>query len=175
MQKMTIETGFKNIGKLFADRVLNYPHHPLFEAVVTYFLINLSDLLEFSQAMGNRVDFKDNIELTSYITDATSLIKHCRNAACHLDSKRNLLDQGYAAFNVIEGNKHTLSIEGINLAGEFPDDVAIFFGRTRLYEGRHLMRALRSAYEFHASHMPDRHDEWADWLGIQQMPACSAP
>ncbi|WP_241300562.1 hypothetical protein [Burkholderia stabilis] len=117
-------------------------HHPLFQAAVVQMLICLNDLLQKASKDKVRVNFVDQVQ--EGVGDVTDLVSKCRNAACHIDSSLCDVEFGRYRFGVLIGRGDGVIVgDRPVIESEFDDDVAIFFGTTRLYLRRHAFRALR--------------------------------
>ncbi|MYN06568.1 hypothetical protein [Pseudoduganella aquatica] len=126
---------------------------PHFEAAITLLAINLNDALQKASTDGKRITFSDNIDAEAKVADVTELISKFRNAACHIFSPLTKVDGGKFRFIVIGGKAiGAISISSWDFGSDFEDDVAIYFGRFRVYLVRHIQRAvdeLNSAYPRH--------------------------
>lgn len=113
------------------------------EACVVLLLINLNDLAGRCRAEGRPLDFKEHVQVTDEVKDITDLISKMRNAACHIRSKSRNLGDAPFVFNRIVGYMPNAFDLGEVFAGcDFPDDVAIYYGKYRLYLHRHFGRAV---------------------------------
>jgi len=135
--------------RLLATGVLSRRDDPLFEAAVTTILIGLNDLLQKADRLNMRVDFKDNVDqIVGKERDVTDLISICRNAACHITSPLNTLGGMSFVFNTVRGKyPSALNINGAAIGCDFEDDMAIYWGSTRLYLKRHLLSSLEIVAE----------------------------
>lgn len=115
----------------------------LFESAVTLLLVHLNDLLQKAKLDGKRVDFADDMEITETIADVTDLIRACRNAACHVTSGEHKIDAGKFTFCVTSGyGPRAFVINGQEMGCDYADDIAIYYGKNRVYLRRHLLRSF---------------------------------
>ncbi|WP_213761749.1 hypothetical protein [Caballeronia sp. dw_19] len=120
----------------------NVKQSPLLEPAVTQLLIWMNDLLQRADDRGSRITFAD--EMVPDTGDITDLISKMRNAACHMKSKNTVLDFGSIRFGVLFGrvpNAIQYNNE-IALSSDYEDDVAVYFGKYRVYLRRQAYRAL---------------------------------
>ena len=89
----------------------------VYEACVVMLLVNLHDLLQAARATGRPLVFADYIDPREDASNITELVAKCRNAACHVWTRPAL-------------------------GCDYHDDVAIYYGRYRLYLRRHVLRAV---------------------------------
>lgn len=115
----------------------------VFEASVTLLLVHLSDLLQKAKIDGKRVSFVDDVTVSDAIADVTDVVRACRNAACHVTSGQHQIDAGKFTFCVVAGYSPTaFSINGVDRGCAYHDDLAIYYGSTRVYLRRHLLRSF---------------------------------
>jgi hypothetical protein len=122
---------------------------PIFEAAVVFLLINLNDLLQKAKTDGARISFTDHIALNDRVSDVTDLVSKMRNAACHLGSPENDIGISKFRFCTVAGKQNAIMLGDLAIGCEFEDDIAIYYGRHRLYVRRHVARAieeLRNVY-----------------------------
>lgn len=105
---------------------------------------------------GKRIDFEDDVLKTVYknhtgemknVNDVSDLIIFIRNAAVHLESQNNYLDEGsFFAFNVVVGlSPDAYNVNGVVMGCDYADDMAVWHGQQRLYLKRHALRAFEEA------------------------------
>lgn len=113
-----------------------------YEACVLMLLVNLHDLLQRAKAAGQPVTFTDHIEPDAEVDNVSELVAKSRNAACHVWGRSNASSNAFR-FNRVAGYcRHATVFDGKTLGCEFHDDVAIYYGKCRLYLNRHAVRAL---------------------------------
>lgn len=122
-----------------------------FQPSLVFVLINLNSLLQVAESLGHRISFADHIEPGPQIEDVTALVQVCRDAACHVgDLSGSSTPSGFV---VVSGYVQSqLSHDGCAHHCEFPDDIAVYIGRHRLYLLRHLKRAFDEVSEVLAGH-----------------------
>jgi hypothetical protein len=124
----------------------------LFEASVTLLLVHLNDLLQKAKLDGNRIDFTDDMETSESIADITDLVRACRNAACHVTSGEHKIDSGKFTFCVTSGyGPSAFLIEGQEMGCDHADDIAIYYGKNRVYVKRHLFRSFELVAQMYRS------------------------
>lgn len=118
--------------------------NPLFEAAATLFLIHLADLLMKANQDGKRISWDDDVEKTEKIKDVTDLIRAARNAACHVSSDQHKVEPAVKfTFTVCFGySPRAAIINGVELGCYHANEIAIFYGTTRVYVKRQLIRCL---------------------------------
>jgi hypothetical protein len=117
-----------------------------FQPCITQVLIELSDVLQKAAKKNLRVNFTDDIPQSTKAKDITDLINDCRNASCHVTSGKRIFDNNKFTFCAVSGySPNAMMINGIALGCDYHDDVAIFWGNSRLYLVRHLFRAFHEA------------------------------
>jgi hypothetical protein len=122
--------------------------HPLFEAAITQLLIGLNDLLQKAKRDGKRVALIDHVQITEGRADVTDLIRDCRNAACHISTGLHNLGTNKFTFNTISGKRpNAFRIGNLTLGCEFEDDIAAYWGESRLYLKRNALVAFQAAIE----------------------------
>lgn len=126
---------------------------PFFEASLTLLLINLSDLLQKANIDGRRIGFAEDVDIGEG-KDVTDLIASARNSACHISSNSHKIDAGRFTLIVVAGFKpNAYRINGVSYGSDYEDDVAIYYGKSRLYIGRHLLRALIEVSHVYADYI----------------------
>ncbi len=146
MRASDVQSSISRCADIFNCGVLNSGNSAgvVFESAVTLLLINLSDLLQKAKADGNRVSFSDDMEVTEAIPDVTELVRTCRNAACHVSSGEHKIDFGKFTFCVASGyGPSAYVINGHTMGCDFADDIAVYYGKNRVYLRRHLLRSFQ--------------------------------
>lgn len=112
------------------------------EACVIMLLVNLHDLLQRARLLGQPVTFDDQIDQDCDVANVTELVAKCRNAACHVWGRANGGAKAYRFHRIAGDCPRACVIDGRTLGCDHHDDVAIYYGRIRLYLRRHAGRAL---------------------------------
>jgi hypothetical protein len=126
-----------------------------------YLMIYLKDLLVALDKADRRVNFTDDLPHVPKdpVKDITELIRRVRNACCHSESPEQDTDFGAARFTIVRGSRAGVKIGNEeHLVGDYDDDIAIWFGRYRLYHKRQLVRVIEEAQ----SHLLN----WAEGIGL---------
>ena len=121
--------------------------HVLQRSAFIDLVICLRDLLNKAQRYGTRVAFADDILTNDYVKDVTDAITAVRDARCHIDSFKHLFDDhgNRGSYLVVYGKGSFMKIGDLELKADYPDDVAVFYGKNRLYLKRHIIRAFEQA------------------------------
>lgn len=109
-------------------------------------LIRLRDLIYKSEMVaGKRVNFKEDVIITDTVKDVTDLIKYARDTACHVESNKNIINEhNYSNLSIIIGK----GILHKDLPpSDYEDNLAIIFGKQRIYYKRHMLRSFNDAIE----------------------------
>jgi hypothetical protein len=115
------------------------------EGALTSALIYMNDALQLAVLRGLRIADKGaDIQPVGKEGDLTSLIGAARNAACHMGSKRHIADahDNYFRFMMLMGKCIAVQINTLKIENPYDDDVAIYFGNTRIFLRRNLQLAL---------------------------------
>lgn len=120
---------------------LNAHPTPLFSAAITKALINLNSAAALAQYDGNRLFDTESVFAVPKEGDLSALLAYCSAAVRHIDSPKNELNGGVWSFNVL-GPGGSMSTNSQVMINEYTDDIAIFWGNTRLYVNRNLLTAL---------------------------------
>lgn len=122
-------------------------HHPLLASAITEVMICLNDLLQKCAAVGARIEFKDEVDVTVGIADVTDLVRIVRNTVCHIASPNHRLVEPDIrfTFNAVYQRKQYYHLGKLVMASDYDDDVCFFFGTLRIYLRRHIIRAFRDA------------------------------
>ncbi|MFA5947084.1 MAG: hypothetical protein WC813_03605 [Patescibacteria group bacterium] len=148
--KTQIESNINAIESLANTGVFSAPALRVFaEPSFVSIILKMHDLLQKLNALGHRVDFKDDVENG----DITDLISKVRNAICHLDSPENLLDKDAQikfVFCMAYGKANLVQIGEKCAQSEYEDDIAFFYGEHRVYLKRHIFKLVhetKNVYE----------------------------
>lgn len=145
MRASDIQSSISRCADIFNSGILNSGNSAgvLFESSITLLLIHLNDLLQKANIDKKRIDFTDDVDLTDSVSDVTDVIRVARNAACHVTSGEHKLDSGKFTFCVASGfGPRAYVINGVEMGCGYADDIAIYYGATRVYVGRHLLRSF---------------------------------
>ncbi len=117
------------------------------ESAFINLMICLRDLLCKVEKYGQKISFTDDIMQSDYVTDVSDAVRAVRDSCCHIDSfKRHFDDRGNrGSFMVAFGKCNLMKIDDLELKSEYEDDVAVFYGRNRLYFKRHIVRSFNEA------------------------------
>ncbi|MBB6286107.1 MULTISPECIES: hypothetical protein [unclassified Pseudomonas] len=147
LRKSDIQTSIEKCHKIFNCGIFSPENtsSPLFEAAIVALLVNLNDVLQKADKDGQRINIIDYVVMDGKIKDLTSLIRECRNAACHIGSGEHLIEDNKFTFNVVAGRfPSAFEIMGVRLGSDFDDDIAVFYGDKRIYIRRNLLIALEA-------------------------------
>ena len=143
------EQTIRRIDQLFASGIFEPANrgHVLLQAAITELMICLRDLLFKAEKHANRIAFTDDVLPNNYVKDITDCVTAVRDAACHINSFKQLFDdQGNrGSFNVAYGKCNFMRIGDVELKSEYEDDFAFFYGANRLYFRRGILRAYEEA------------------------------
>jgi len=141
-----IELSIQRINEILNASILfeynAWPRPPLFNSALIEVMICLRNLMFHCDKIGSRIDFEDDINKTSKVNDITDLIKHVRDAVCHLESPNHRIGN-----NVITFNLYTSDAD---------NDVGIDFGEQIIYLRRHIIRAFGEAKSVLTPLLPQR-------------------
>lgn len=138
-----IEANLLRIYSIINSEIFEYRNinHPLRQAAFIELAICLRDLAFKCESNGKRINFKDDVIQTNEINDISDLIKFCRDACCHIDSKNHKVDLGGTfSFNTLYGK-----IEFGGVINPYDDDVCFCFGGQKIFLKRHIYRFLDEA------------------------------
>jgi hypothetical protein len=123
--------------------------HILQGAAFTQLMISLRDLLSKAEKYTQRIAFTDDVLTNNHVRDITDAVTSVRNACCHLDSYEHQCDEkgNRTSFVVVYGKGKFMKFGDLEVECEYDDDVAVFYGRNRLYLKRHIVRAFREAQD----------------------------
>ena len=123
----------------------------VYEACVVMLLVNLHDLLQAARATGRPLVFADYIDPREDASNITELVAKCRNAACHVWTRPAPAQPAaqpapqsaiYRFYRVAGYCPRATQLHDKVLGCDYHDDVAIYYGRYRLYLRRHVLRAV---------------------------------
>lgn len=123
--------------------------HLLQQSAFIELIICLRDLLAKVEKYGKRISFKDDVLENEYVHDISDAIRSVRDACCHIDSFKRHFDgnKNRGSFLVAYGKCNLVHIGDLELKSEYEDDVAVFYGKNRLYMKRHVIRSFEEAKE----------------------------
>jgi hypothetical protein len=145
MRAADIQSSVTRCADIFNSGVFNAGSSAgvVFESAVTLVLVHLNDLLQKAKLDGQRINFADDMEVTESMTDVTDLVRACRNAACHVTSGEHKIDAGKFTFCVTSGyGPQAFVINGHEMGCDYADDIAVYYGKNRVYLKRHLLRSF---------------------------------
>ena len=153
--KTQIESNINDVENLlstgvFSDAILR----PFQESVFVSVILKLDDLLQKLRILDERLSFTDDVASG----DITDLVKNIRNAICHLNSPENMFDkenQIKFVFNIAMGKSNLISIGEKIIRSDYDDDMAFFYGESRIYLKRHLIRLLKEAKDTYQKLYPN--------------------
>lgn len=120
----------------------------VYEACVAMLLVNLHDLLQTARAIGKPLVFAEHIDMKEDAPNITELVARCRNAACHVWTRATASNSTVYRFHRIAGYcPRAMQFDDKTLGCDYHDDVAIYYGRYRLYLRRHAARAIEELTE----------------------------
>jgi hypothetical protein len=121
--------------------------HPLQQSAFIDLMICMRDLMHKAEKYTKRVNFVDDILVNNYVKDVTDAITAIRDACCHIDSFKKNFDgnRNRGEYLVAYGKCNLMKVNDFEAKGEYEDDVAIFYGRNRIYMRRHILRAFHQA------------------------------
>jgi hypothetical protein len=143
------ERNIRRITQLIDSGVFNLGNggHPLQQSAFIDLMICMRDLMHKAEKYTKRVDFADDVLINNYVKDVTDAITAIRDACCHIDSfKKNFDGNGNRGeYMVAYGKCSLLKMDDFEAKGEYADDIAVFYGRNRVYMRRHILRAFHQA------------------------------
>ena len=158
-EKNQIESNLMRIYKILNSEIFEYKNHnhPLKYAAFIELSICLRDLAYKCENHDNKINFNDDIIQTENIKDISDLIKHCRDACCHIDSKNHKFEYkgGVFSFNILYGKSNFGGAEN-----PYEDDICFFFGEQRIFLKRHIYRFLNEAVNWLKNMLDLLPSEW---------------
>lgn len=130
----------------------------LSEASFTLMIIHLKDVCQLLARCGYRIsaaeDLPEGKDLTDHINDV-------RNAVCHIGSPLRHLSFGSLSFGAMTCKGTLLSTPEFDLSNPHDDDIAVFYGRHRIFMRRHVWKATEDA----VSHLKSiaKANDWKWW------------
>ncbi|WP_252720727.1 hypothetical protein [Acinetobacter sp. RIT698] len=146
-----IASSLSEFKKLISSNIFNQPQNPFFKSALIHLLILSRDLTHKSYIKGKTIDFTDDMVVTNKINNVTFLIKHARDAVCHIDSDNHVLSKEnniMFTYNVIVGKGVLAQFGDLVMSSDFDDDICIFFGDQKIYLFRHIIRAVKEAESY---------------------------
>jgi hypothetical protein len=144
------ERSFQRTHQLLSSGIFDPTNsgNPLQQSAFIDVIICLRDLIHKTQTYTKRIDFTDDILVNDYVRDVTDAITSIRDACCHIDSFKKSFDKNgnRGEYLVIYGRGCLMKIDDFEARGDYEDDIAIFYGRNRIYFHRHIIRALKQAH-----------------------------
>jgi hypothetical protein len=124
-------------------------------------VICLRDLLHKAEQYATRVAFTDDILTNEYVKDVTGAITAVRDGCCHINSFKHLFDDrgNRGSYLVAYGKVNLMKIDDLELKSDYADDMAVFYGKNRLYLKRHIIRAFEEARALLEPVMKQNHRE----------------
>lgn len=115
----------------------------VYEACVAMLLVNLHDLLQTARVIGRPLVFAEYMDPKEDAGNITELVAKCRNAACHVWTKSTSTKSTVYRFYRVAGYcPRATVLDDKPLGCDYHDDVAVYYGRYRLYLKRHVLRAI---------------------------------
>jgi len=121
--------------------------HFLQQSAFIDLMICMRDLMHKTEKYAGRISFTDDILTNDYVKDVTDAITAVRDACCHIDSFKKLFDDrgNRGSYMVAYRKCDLMKIDDLELKSEYQDDIAVFYGKNRLYFKRHIVRAFQEA------------------------------
>jgi hypothetical protein len=143
------EGNIRRISQLLKSGIFDQPNagHVLQGSAFIELVICLRDLLHKVERYGKRIAFTDDVMQNEYVKDVTDAITAIRDACCHINSFKRLFDDhgNRGSYMVAYGKCNLAKIGDLELKSEYEDDIAVFYGRNRLYLKRHVLRVFDEA------------------------------
>ena len=144
------ERNFRRVQQILNSNVFQPANasNPLQQSAFIDLMICMRDLMHKAEKYTRRIDFKDDVLTSGYVKDVTDAITAVRDACCHIDSFKKSFDENgnRGEYMVAYGKCNLLKIDDFEARGEYEDDIAVFYGRNRIYIRRHIIRALEQAH-----------------------------
>ena len=155
--KQDCQANILRISELLGSGIFGAPNsgHVLQQSAFIDLIICLRDLLHKVERYTSRVAFTDDVLVNEYVKDVTGAVTAVRDACCHIDSFKRLFDDrgNRGSSNVAYGKCRFMKIDDLELNSDYDDDIAVFYGPTRLYFRRHIVRAFEEAQSKLAPHL----------------------
>jgi hypothetical protein len=102
-----------------------------------------------TEQYARKINFEDDVMKNEHMNDVSDAIKEVRDACCHIDSFKRNFDENKnrGSFMVAYGKCILMKIGDLELKNDYEDDIAVFYGKNRLYFKRHIVRAFNEARE----------------------------
>lgn len=143
------ETNISRIEELLRSGIFEPANsgHVLQQSAFIELMICLRDLVAKVEKYGERISFQEDILKNEYVDDVSDAIRSVRDACCHIDSYKRHFDENKnrGSFMVAYGKCNVGKINDLELKSEYSDDMAVFYGKNRLYFRRHIIRAYEEA------------------------------
>ncbi|BAK97381.1 hypothetical protein OBV_01830 [Oscillibacter valericigenes Sjm18-20] len=140
-----IRSDISRIEILFRTNIFDSANinNPLSFAAFIETVIILRDLVKKCEIEGHkRIDFTDDIIISSKIHDVTDLIEFVRNAVCHINSPNSKIGNNRINCCCAVGKTKFIQINGKEITSDYEDDICYFFGEQKIYLIRHISRAF---------------------------------
>lgn len=143
------EASIRRIADLLRSGIFDQVNagHVLQASAFIELVICLRDLLHKVERYGKRISFTDDVMQNEYVKDVTDAVTAVRDACCHINSFKRLFDDrgNRGSFMIAYGKCNLAKIGDLELRSEYEDDIAVFYGRNRLYMKRHVVRVFNEA------------------------------
>ena len=125
---------------------------PLVQSAFIELMICLNDLLAKAKKETLRINFTDDVVISTGIKDVTDLVAVIRNAACHIPSQTRYADdsENRIMFYTVYGRQPAAFLfekTGQILGCNYDDDIAFLYGNQKIYFQRHIRRAFAEVSE----------------------------
>ena len=143
-----IRTDCHRIDEILATGIFERKNirNPLMQSAFVELIIHLRDLMAKCRNEGVPVEFSDDILLQGDISDVWDAVSAMRDAVCHITSHRRHFDSyGNRGIFFCHGKGVITDTPECRLESEYDDDLAVFYGRIRLYMNRNIVRAYEEA------------------------------
>ena len=147
--KQDCESNIRRISELLNFGIFQPENsgHLLQRSAFIDLMICLRDLMHKTEKYAQRISFTDDVLVNEYVKDVTDAITAVRDACCHIDSFKKLFDDrgNRGSFLVAYGRCNLMKMDDLELKSDYDDDIAVFYGKNRLYFKRHIVRAFEEA------------------------------
>lgn len=151
LTKSDFEQDINEIAEIINSNIFSLQNSQLGilrKSAFIHLMILLRDLMyKSANYTGKRVSFTDDIKPQKNIIDVTDLIKYIRDAVVHVDSPNHKIDTNKISFNVYYGKGNFMRIGDVTYSSDYEDETSFFFGETKIYLNRHIIRAFNEARE----------------------------